>query len=76
MNSPYAYILEVRHQPAVVFTWPNVARKYIRDTFSGTDGELTLPPDGYMTLTRYKVNPKAGQAVIITRIDIRKLCEG
>jgi hypothetical protein len=72
---PYAYILEQTwpgsgHQDAfTVFTWPNACRKYIRDTYT-TDGELHLPPAGLLTLTRVKVNPKAGQRVIADGMNI------
>lgn len=69
MQQPvYAYVLEFPGQPPAVFTWPNVVKKYIRDIYTNGDGHLILPPAGHLTLTRYKVNPKAGQATIIDRI--------
>lgn len=66
----YAYILTIEGQPPAVFTWPNVARKYIKDIYTDSDGALQLPPKGYMALKRYKVNPKAGRPVVIDNLDI------
>ncbi len=71
MNSPYAYILTIPGQPLAVFTWPNVVKKFIRDTYT-VQGELKLPPEGYLTLHRYRVNPKAGAAFIIANLNIEK----
>lgn len=71
MNPVYVYFVEIAGQPAAPFSWPNVAKKFIRDTYS-TDGELHLPPDGRLTITRYKLNPKAGQAIIIERYTAEK----
>lgn len=68
-QSPYVYVVTFKGQPPAIFTWPNVARKYIRDIFS-KDGELHLPPGDYITLERYKVNPKPAQAVIIDRMNV------
>lgn len=66
---PYAYLLQVEGQPPVVFTWPNVVKKYIRDTYTMA-GVLSLPPKGYLSLKRHKINPKAGQAAIVDTLDI------
>lgn len=68
-QSPYVYIVEMAGQPPAVFTWPNVARKFIRDTYT-SGGELHLPPADRLQVTRYKVNPKAGQAMIIDRLPV------
>ncbi len=74
MNSPYAYVLEIKGQPPAIFTWPNCAKKYLRDTYT-LDGELRLPPEGYLVLKRYKVNPKAGQALMITGLNVEKFLD-
>lgn len=71
-QSPYVYFLEIQGQPPAPFTWPNVCRKYIKDVYTSVDGELRLPPEGHLILTRYKLNPKPGQAVIIDRLKIDK----
>lgn len=71
-QSPYAYILTIEGQPPAVFTWPNVAKKFIRDIYSTAEGELTLPPPGYLVLKRYKVNPRAGHAMVIDNLDVEK----
>jgi len=68
MNSPYAYVLSTLGEQAV-FTWPNCVKKYIRDTYT-TDGELHLPPDSHLSLTRFKVNPKAGTRVAKEELDV------
>jgi hypothetical protein len=72
MNSPYAYVLWTQGDPEpAVFTWPNCVKKYIRDTYT-TDGELHLPPDGHLSLFRFKVNPKAGSRVLGATLDVEK----
>lgn len=77
MQSPYAYVITWPQQPTAIFTWPNIARKFIRDVYTNADGELALPPEGHMTLSRHKVNPKPGHAVVIDRLDIaRFLADG
>lgn len=70
MNSPYAYVLWALGEQAV-FTWPNCAKKYIRDTYT-LDGELHLPPEGLLILTRFKVNPKAGGHVVSEILNVEK----
>ena len=65
----YVYILEGQDALPAVFTWPNVVKKHIRDTYT-VDGELHLPPLGRIALKRYKVNPKAGQRTVVDVIDI------
>jgi hypothetical protein len=57
--------------PFAVFSWANVAKKYIRDTYT-TDGELHLPPRGHLTLIRYKVNPKASRNAIWDELGIEE----
>lgn len=74
MNSPYVYFIEIQGQPPAVFTWPNIARKFLRDTYT-LDGELHLPPEDRLAITRYKVNPKVGQAVIVDRYKAEKFLE-
>jgi hypothetical protein len=75
--SPYVYSLGVDGQsgPPAVFTWPNIARKYIRDTYT-VDGELHLPPPGHLRLARYKVNPKAGQRPVADMLDVGEFLAG
>jgi hypothetical protein len=68
VQSHYAYVLEIPGQPSAVFTWPNVIKKYIRDVYSNSEGSLVLPPPGRLVLKRYKVNPKAGQTIVIDHI--------
>jgi hypothetical protein len=70
VNSPYAYVLWAAGEQAV-FTWPNCAKKYLRDTYT-VDGELHLPPNGLLILTRFKVNPKAGSKVVSEELDVEK----
>ncbi len=70
MNSPYAYVLWALGEQAV-FTWPNCAKKYIRDTYTA-DGELRLPPADLIILTRFRVNPKAGQGPSSVQLDVEK----
>jgi hypothetical protein len=69
--SPYVYSVSIQGQdgPPAVFTWPNIARKYIRDTYT-VDGALALPPEGRIRLARYKVNPKAGQRPVAEMLDV------
>lgn len=75
MNPQYAYVLEMKLTPQSnyhiigVFTWPNVVKKYIRDTYT-YDGELHLPPDDKLVLRRCKVNGKANQKPVIDIINI------
>jgi hypothetical protein len=64
-QSQYAWVLEIPNGPTSVFTWAVCAKKYLRDLYTDADGELKLPPPGYLVLKRYRVNPKAGHAVII-----------
>ena len=75
----YAYILTTwtgdRSHPPLVFTWPNACKKYLRDTYT-VDGTLALPPHGRLTLTRHKVNPKAGQRPVIEQLDIGEFLAG
>lgn len=71
MNPQYAYVLGITGQPSAVFTWPNCVRKFIRDVYT-RDGELHLPPPDRLTLTRTKVNPRAGAAIIIDHISIEE----
>lgn len=71
-NSPYVYVVLIEHQPQAIFTWPNIAKKYVRDIYTNSKGELTLPPDGVLKIWRYKVNPKAGQAIIIDSLKPEK----
>jgi hypothetical protein len=74
-QSPYAYTLEMKLTPQStpmiigVFTWPNVVKKYIRETYS-VDGELHLPPDDRVVLRRFVVNQSAGTKPAMTIIDI------
>ena len=68
MQPVYAYVVDLSGSVAV-FTWPNVAKKYLRDIYT-TDGELHLPPPGYVKLTRHKVNPRAGGAVVTDFLNI------
>lgn len=68
-QSPYVYVVNIGDQGPAIFTWPNVARKYIRDTFT-TDGELHLPPRDRVRLTRHKVNPRAGAAVVTDYLSV------
>jgi hypothetical protein len=82
MRSPvvYVYSLVIRDgSPAsavpALFTWPNPCRKYIRDTYT-VNGELRLPPDGRLALTRHKVNPKAGQRLTGEVLDIGEFLAG
>jgi hypothetical protein len=76
-QSPYAYLLTIEGQPPAVFTWPNACKKFLRDTWEDEDGVLKLPPPGYLVLKRYKVNPKAGQALVIDIItDIARFVSG
>ncbi len=75
IQPPYAYVLEMAGQPLAVFNWPNACKKYIRDSYTGYDGVLSLPPQGYLKLTRYNVNPKAGKPVYLTTLDIGKFLE-
>jgi hypothetical protein len=76
MSTPviYVYILvpwiNGERQNPLVFTWPNVVKKYIRDAYTGDDGELHLPPAGRLYLTRNKVNPKLGQRAVTDLLDI------
>lgn len=72
MTTPviYVYMLEDDHSVAP-FTWPSVARKYIRDTYT-VNGKLCLPPAGHLKLTRYKVNPKAGARIVADELDVGK----
>jgi hypothetical protein len=70
-QSPYAYILEMPGAPVAIFTWPNVAKKYIRDIYT-IDGELRLPPPGHLTLTRYRVNPKAGHVAVASPLIVEE----
>lgn len=65
----YVYVVNIGDQGPAIFTWPNIARKYIRDTFT-VDGELHLPPRDRLRLTRHKVNPKAGGAVITDYMNV------
>lgn len=69
---PYAYVVNIQHQPQAIFTWPNIARKYIRDIYTNSKGELKLPPDPVLRIWRYKVNPTAGQAIIIDSLKPEK----
>jgi hypothetical protein len=72
--SPYVYILTrfsptgARQDPDI-FTWPNVARKFIRDAYT-VDGELALPPAGHLILSRHKVNQRPGQPRVIDVLNI------
>jgi hypothetical protein len=76
MQQPvYIYVLEHPNEPACVFTWPNACKKYIRDGYT-LNGKLCLPPGGVLTLTRYKANPKAGQPVILSPLDIERFMAG
>ncbi len=70
MNSPYAYVLSILGERRV-FTWPNCAKKFIRDTYT-VDGELHLPPESHISLIRYKVNPKAGQPDRSENLNVEK----
>lgn len=72
----YVYVLEIpgTGEPAV-FTWPNVCRKYIRDTYT-VNGELCLPPRGRMNLARRKVNPKAGGPKVVDYLDVAEFLKG
>jgi hypothetical protein len=80
VNSPYAYVLEMKLTPQSnyhiigVFTWPNVVKKYIRDTYS-VDGELHLPPGDRVVLRRFVVNQKAGSKPAMTIINIEAFLE-
>jgi hypothetical protein len=69
-QSPYAYVTDIGGSIAV-FTWPNCVKKYIRDFYT-VDGELHLPPPGYLKLTRHKVNPKAGGPVVTDYLDVER----
>ncbi len=73
MNSPYAYVLEEflpgKQEVSAVFSWPNCAKKYLRDTYT-VDGELHLPPATRLKLTRHKVNPKSGRLAPREQLDI------
>lgn len=77
-QSPYAYVLEIQtmpgHYATAVFTWPNPAKKYIRDMYS-LDGELHLPPPGHLILKRYKVNPKSTRIPGCDMLDVEKFVE-
>jgi len=65
----YAYVLEDQ-MTTYVFTWPNVVKKFLRDTYT-VNGVLCLPPRGPMLkLTRHKVNPKAGGRTVIDYMDV------
>lgn len=78
MNSPvvYVYILTqfssagARQDPDI-FTWPNVCKKFIRDTYT-VDGALALPPTSRLILARHKVNQKPGQRRVIDVLDIEE----
>lgn len=59
----------------VVFTWPNTAKKWLRDTYT-TDGELHLPPPGRLILTRVKVNPKAGHPPVTDVLNLEEFLSG
>jgi hypothetical protein len=74
VNSQYAYIVTVLGEIAGVFTWPNCVKKYLRDVYT-IDGELHLPPEGHITLTRHKVNPKAAGTPVKERIHIERFLE-
>jgi hypothetical protein len=71
MNSPYAYVLEIPGHEDAIFNWPAGVRKYIREMYT-VDGKLCLPPPGHIGLQRYKVNPKAGQRIIVVNLPIEK----
>jgi hypothetical protein len=64
----YAYVLE-DELGVNIFTWPNVVKKFIRDTYT-VNGVLALPPRDVLKLRRYKVNPRAGGRTIIDYIDV------
>jgi hypothetical protein len=71
----YVYILKQEQFPEAVFTWPNVCRKYIRDTYT-LNGELCLPPGDILTLKRHKVNPKPEHTPLIDRLDVAEFMKG
>ena len=75
-QSPYAYVLKFNNQADLVFTWPNALRKYLRDSFGNADGTLALPPPDVAHIMRYRVNPKAGHAMQVQRIQLVKFMEG
>jgi hypothetical protein len=75
-QSPYVYVLVIEGNPPAHFTWPNTARKFIRDTYTNSEGELHLPPPGYLSLKRYPANPRSAQAVIIAPLDIGQFLAG
>jgi hypothetical protein len=72
----YVYILKQEQFRPSIFTWPNVCRKYIRDTYTLGNGKLCLPPGDILTLERHKVNPKPEQTPVIDRLDIAEFMKG
>jgi hypothetical protein len=74
MPQPVVYIYEVKitGQPSAYFTWPNPAKKFIRDVYTTFDGALALPPRDRLKVTRHKVNPRASHAMIEDVIDVEE----
>lgn len=72
MVPQYVYSLTVDGGTGTaVFFWPNVCRKYIRDSYT-LDGKLCLPPPERLKLKRLKPNPKPGYPSIEADIDVEK----
>lgn len=76
----YVYaISEVAHGcallPVAVFSWPNVIKKYIRDTYT-FNGELHLPPTDQLNVYRAKLNPKAPNYTVWERINVQEFMNG
>lgn len=70
-QSPYIYIVKIEGQPDAFFTWPNPAKRYIKDIYTGRDGELHLPPGDRIAVKRSKVNPHAGHTIITDTLNIQ-----
>jgi hypothetical protein len=66
----YVYEVRIQGQPSAYFTWPNPAKKFIRDIYTTFDGALALPPEDRLEVIRHKVNPRASHAMIIDKINV------
>lgn len=71
----YVYVLspvgDLKVGELKVFTWPNVIKKHLRDSYT-VEGTLCLPPRGQLLLSRHKVNPRIDGRTIIDYLDIEE----
>jgi hypothetical protein len=70
MNPQYVWVVTTAAFTAT-FSWSNVAKKYLRDTYT-LDGELHLPPRDRIMLQRFKLNPKAGKTLDPEYLDVEE----